>query len=196
MNEKENDFRENENLKAAVERERMQRISGFFYEIPPDLLKWLREHSEKTGYGDIGERIALPKDPVLRRDLISAFSRANEAMIESRAPEKLRKTLEKTIEERKKDLRKTVSQWNDGNSMIENLRKSAAERIGNLVDRHVADLEDIRNDMDRRMLSDPLWITLIQDIEVAIRNAQLAVGTSAYEELLGHAEERREIIRD
>lgn len=196
MNEKENDFRENENFKAAVERERMQRISGFFYEIPPDLLRWLREHAEKSGYGEIGERIALPKDPVLRRDLISAFSRANEAMIESRAPEKLKRTIRKTIEERMNDFRRITGQWGHGNSMIEDLRKSAVERIRNLVERHVADLQDIENDMDRRMLSDPLWITLIQDIEVAIRNAQLAVGTSAYEELLGHQEERREIIRD
>lgn len=197
MNEKENDFRKEDNYRAVVERERMQKISGFFYEVPLDLLAWLREHEEQEGYGEIGERIAMPKDPILRRDLIQAFSRGNEAMIEARAPQKLKRTLEKTIAERKNDYKRLVSEWkNSENPYIADLRKSADERIKNLVDRHVQDLSDIEADMDRRMLSDPLWITLIQDIEVSIRNAQLAVGTTAYEDLLDSKEEKREIIRD
>jgi hypothetical protein len=80
--------------------------------------------------------------------------------------------------------------------MIEKLRASAEERIRNLINRHIEDLRDIEMDMERRMLSDPLWITLIQDIEVAIRNAQLAVGTSAYEKLLDKDDERNGIIRE
>lgn len=196
MNEKENDFRENENIRAAVEREKIQRISGFFYEIPKDLLSWLRKQSQDSGYGDIGERIALPRDPLLRRELISAFSRANEAMIESRAPDKLKSTISKTIKERENDLERITSQWKKGNEMIEKLRASAEERIRNLINRHIEDLKDIEMDMERRMLSDPLWITLIQDIEVAIRNAQLAVGTSAYEKLLDKDDERNGIIRE
>lgn len=197
---KENDFRKEENWNAmlAAERERMQRISGFFYEIPDDLLKWLRENVGNTGYGEIGERIALPRDPYLRKELILKFSRANEAMIESRAPKKLLNTLEKTIRERELDTGKLeASGERTDNSMILELRRSTFDRIKKMNQRHIQDLNDIKQDMERRMMSEPFWLTLIQDIEVALRNAQLEVGTSAYEELLDRKEKRREeIIRD
>ena len=104
----------------------------------------------------------------------------------------------KTIKERELDPGKLeASGKRTDNSMILELRRSTFERIKKMNQRHIQDLNDIKQDMERRMMSEPFWLTLIQDIEVALRNAQLEVGTSAYEELLDRKEKRREeIIRD
>lgn len=202
--EKENNFKTDE-LKAAqaiTERERMNRVAEFYYDIPKDLLSWLRSQ-DPSGEGKYifsSERIVLPKDPQLKKDLLVKLARATEAMIESKAPRKKANTMETIIKSKEKrilELQEMVKSKNE-NLMIQQLRSKVLPRLIQKTEWAIHDFETERGDMERRLNYDPIWLTLIQDIEIAIRNAQLAMGTSSYEDLLERKEktEKEWIIRE
>lgn len=183
------DYRERERTDALIaERERMNKVSEFFYEIPIDLATWLKGHGVDLNYAkgkfdDGMPRIALPKDPALRRGLIEAMRDGTEALVEYQSQKRFLGNIEHIMASRRAALEKIAAGKSD-NRMISEMEESSANRRRENLSSHLEFLEDMARDTRMRIESEPYFVRLIQKIEVAIRNAQLAVGTSAYEEHL------------
>ncbi len=189
MSEDRYDYRERERADALIaERERMNKVSEFFYEIPKDLAKWLKGHGVDLEYAmgkfdDGMPRIALPRDPALKRGLIEAMREGTEALVEYQSQERFLSNVQHIRASRKTSLEEIAPQESK-NRMIAAMEESSANRRRENLSSHLEFLEDMAKDTKMRIESEPYFVRLIQKIEVAIRNSQLAIGTSAYEEHL------------